>query len=133
MINYKDSDWLQEQYIENDHSQAEIAAKCDVDQTTISYWCGKFGINKIAPAQFGVQTDEYEQWKCETGPGKADTVLVHRLLATLQVDELDELEGKHVHHQSGIPWDNRLENLEVVSPEEHSNIHRKSEEGELSV
>jgi len=70
-----------------------------------------------------MQTDDYEQWICEAGSPPADTVTVHRLLATLQVDELDEMDGKHVHHNNGIPWDNRLSNLSVISPQEHSEIH----------
>jgi hypothetical protein len=123
MKKYKDSNWLREQYTEKDRTQTNIASECGVSDTTIQHWRDKFDIEEQETAQFGTQTDGYEQWKCEVGPGKADTVTVHRLLATLQVDELDELEGKHVHHQSGIPWDNRLENLEVVSPQEHAEIH----------
>lgn len=123
MTDYKDAEWLEAQYIKNDRSKADIAEECDVCRRTISRWCNKFDIKRVQPAQFNMQTDDYEQWKCEVGPGKADTVLVHRLLATLKIEELSEMDGKEVHHDSRVPWDNRLDNLEVVSPQEHSEIH----------
>jgi len=47
----------------------------------------------------------------------------HRLLAAAMYG-FDEVEGKHVHHKNGIPWDNRPENLEVLTPSEHLRKHR---------
>jgi len=123
MTKYKDSEWLQEQYVEQDRSQVEIAEECGVSDMTIHRWREKFGIENPETAQFGIQTDGYEQWRCESGPAPADSVTVHRLLATLKVDELSELDGKHVHHESGVPWDNRLENLSVLTPSEHQGRH----------
>ena len=120
---YKNADWLEQQYVAKDRSQAEIAAECGVSQRTISNWCAKFDIKKPETAQFGRQTDGYEQWKCEAGPGSADTVLVHRLLATLKVDDLSELDGMEIHHKNGRKRDNRLENIEVLSPAEHRQRH----------
>jgi len=123
MSNYKNEEWLQEQYIENERTQESIASECGVSDTTIHRWRKKFDIGEPTTAQFGIQTDGYEQWMCEAGVGKADTVLIHRLLATLQVEELGELDGKHVHHKSSIPWYNTPENIEIVTPEEHREIH----------
>jgi hypothetical protein len=120
---YRNPKWLREQYVENGCSVTEIADTCGVSGSTINRWCEKFDIKKPETAQFGIQTGEYEQWMCEAGPGKADTVLVHRLLATLKVDELSDLDGMHVHHESEVPWDNRLDNLHVLTPSEHRCRH----------
>jgi len=54
----------------------------------------------------------------------------HRLLAVVACyplewpieDILDDLREKDVHHESGVPWDNRPENLEVVAHDRHSEI-----------
>ena len=44
----------------------------------------------------------------------------HRLLADLWLDE--DIDGKVIHHKSGIPWDNREDNLEVLTAQEHGRI-----------
>lgn len=33
--------------------------------------------------------------------------------------------GNHIHHINGDSWDNRIENLQCVTPEEHYLIHKK--------
>ncbi|SNR60455.1 Homeodomain-like domain-containing protein [Halorubrum ezzemoulense] len=124
MPKYKDEQWLREQYLENDGTQEEIASECGVSDSTIHRWRDRFGIDKTHPAQFGIQTDGYEQWKCEAGTGKADTVTVHRLLATLKIDDLSELDGKEVHQKSG-EWHNTIGNIEVLTSEEHSQRHAR--------
>jgi hypothetical protein len=133
MSKYKNAEWLREQYTEKDRAQEDIASECGVSDMTIHHWRDRFDIGEPETAQFGIQTDGYEQWKCEVGPGKADTVTVHRLLATLQVDELSELEGKEVHHESRIPWHNTLENIEVVTTAEHGEIHAGDGPSETAV
>jgi len=119
---YRDAEWLQEQYIEKDRTQKEIADKCGVSASTINRWRNKFGIEKAGMATLDTDKQGYERWRCRAG-GTYDEVLAHRLLATLKVDELSELDGMHVHHESGVPWDNRLENLHVLTPAEHRHRH----------
>lgn len=43
---YKYEDWLREQYIDKDRSQADIARECNVGGQTIRRWRDKFGIRK---------------------------------------------------------------------------------------
>lgn len=119
---YKDAEWLEQQYVAKDRSQAEIAAECGVSASTISRWRNKFDIEKPDTAAFDTSTNGYERWRCQAGGGY-DEVPVHRLLATLKVDELSELDGKHVHHKSGVKWQNTLENIEVLTPAEHNKRH----------
>ena len=50
-------------------------------------------------------------------------MVVHRLLAVSEWG-LDAIRGREVHHKNEIPWDNRPENLELVTREEHGEKHR---------
>lgn len=124
---YKDADWLEQQYLKQDRFQSDIANQCGVSRTTISRWCDRHSLEKTAIAQYGEQTDGYMQWKCKVGSDSADTVLTHRLLATLLLDDVSELESKEVHHKSSCKIDNRVDNLEVVTPEEHRLRHKNNE------
>lgn len=55
----------------------------------------------------------YVYWSCD---GK--NYKVHRLVASYFIE--DNLSSRlHVHHKNGIPNDNRVENLEWISPTEH--------------
>jgi hypothetical protein len=49
--------------------------------------------------------------------GKEQRHWVHRLVAAAFLD--NDLEGKHVHHIDGDSSNNRLENLEVLTPRQH--------------
>lgn len=72
-------------------------------------------------AQFRTTLRGYEAWR--DGVGERASVKHHRLLATLLVGDVDDLDGMHVHHKNGLSWDNRLDNLAVVTPEEHLQLH----------
>jgi predicted DNA-binding protein YlxM (UPF0122 family) len=141
---YKDKEWLREKYIDEDRSMADIGDEFGVSKETIKYWLKKHDIpirNFSEAAKRRV--DEHPHTipdNTQLNPtfyqrrgynivkgGEADThVEMHRLLATLLVDEIDELEGKHVHHKNGIRWDNRLDNLEVMTISEHTKHHHSN-------
>jgi hypothetical protein len=60
--------------------------------------------------------------------GGTDVVEIkeHRLVAGAKP-------GDHVHHKNGIKDDNRPENLEIISPSEHSKLHQtKHDVGEMA-
>ncbi|WP_166377243.1 hypothetical protein [Halorubrum sp. BOL3-1] len=49
------------------------------------------------------------------------------------MDDLRELDGKEVHHRGWVPWDNRLENIEVLEPSEHQERHGDGETPDVTV
>jgi len=51
-------------------------------------------------------------------------IYVHRLAAVAWFG-FDAVSGHHVHHDNNIPWDNREDNLEVLSESEHRSHHAK--------
>lgn len=55
--------------------------------------------------------------------GEKYNLMVHRLHATLLVEEIGELKGKIVHHANGCPFDNRLKNYQIVSKRDHRRVH----------
>jgi len=149
-VSYKDKEWLRDHYVSKELSQKEIADMCDVTKPTIKYWLEKFEIpirdkseaakiraeryphttdagaealsrnRSIHPNFFTHKDKGYERIGC--GVTKKQ-IQHHRLLATLKVDELEELEGMHVHHKHEIPWLNYLDGIEVVTPKEHKQRH----------
>lgn len=63
--------------------------------------------------------------------GKEDVyAYVHRLCAVAWCYSeswsvariLADLDGMDIHHQSGVPWDNRADNLEVIDHAEHAGL-----------
>ena len=80
----------------------------------------------------------YERWRSwERRPhterdGKEDVYVAHhRLLAVVECYAAStplwaifaDLDGSDVHHENGLKWDNRRENIEVVDHGEHAAMH----------
>lgn len=69
----------------------------------------------------------YECWEHKYD-NEVSPVLVHRLLAVAEFG-FDSVVDKQVHHKNGIPWDNRPDNIQVVTVRDHARIHH----GELEL
>lgn len=134
---YQNQEWLNEQYHEKGRTQAEIANECGVSPPTIRNWMSQFNMEtrsrgrRIERATYHKRSDEYRLWSTRNPKGGHDAVYVHRLLATLLVDDLSEMEGKHVHHKTHRRYDNRLEAIELMDPSEHSRHHAGGGEPEV--
>lgn len=128
-MSYRDEPTLRRMYVEERKSAPKIADEYGVSSRTIYNWLEKFDIDRryVGENRPGVQlrtdAEGYVKWRT-TADGKERDVRVHRLLAVLEFG-FDAVCGNHVHHKNDIPWDNRSENLEVLSAEEHGRIGGK--------
>ena len=128
---WKDRDTLVKLYHEEGLSARKIGAKLGCAHTTILYWMERFGIDRETPTierptshlftEFG-----YEAWS-PTIDGESKWVLVHRLQMVAE-HGLEAVSGKEVHHKNEVKFDNRPENLELVSKKDHSRHHMTKNE-----
>jgi len=131
---YKDEELLRKLYLEEEMSMMAISEKIDCSPTTVRKYLDKFGVERrpageqismaygydryTVPLQ--VKTRGSVAWR----PDAETTAYVHRLLAVSEWG-VEAVAGNDVHHKNGVPWDNRIENLEIMSHGEHSSTHRK--------
>lgn len=129
---WKDGDLLRQLYVEEKMSMNQISKGWDCSATTVRDWIDKHDIPKRSRSEaqkvawgdkpgypFRTMKRGHEVWQTEERVFE-----VHRLLAICEFGA-DAVAGMHVHHENGIPWDNRPENLELVSNSAHQSKHRK--------
>ena len=129
---YQDEGLMREMYVEGQMNMKAMAEEFQCSPTTVRKWLGKLGIDqrplsetlKLAKGPrpgvcFKTSRHGYMVWQDSTGSSS-----VHRLLAVAEWG-FDAMRDKHVHHINGIPWDNRVENLKIVSNSEHQREHTK--------
>ena len=127
---YKNEEILRDLYVEKRMTQQEVADELGCCATTVRTHLLKSdiplrGISEAKhakkPYEVPYRTREFghEVWKHSN-----NTVLVHRLLAVAKYG-LDELRGYDVHHINGVHWDNRPDNITLLTNEEHGKLHKK--------
>lgn len=131
---WRDAELLRRMYWDKQMSPYDIAEELNCAARTIYTWLDKHDIEQRSHKESAIlgklrdrvprfETQDsgyerwmtrhrYERWQCK----------VHRLLAVAEYG-FDTVCDNHVHHKNGIRWDNRGENIEVLSEKEHSRLH----------
>ncbi|MFC7323299.1 HNH endonuclease [Halorubrum rutilum] len=83
------------------------------------------GSYQVKPyAKFQTLQNGYEYWHDgEAGGTTKDWVLVHRLLAVAEFGFDSVQSDIDVHHKNGVRWDNRPENIGLMSHSKHASYH----------
>lgn len=126
---------LYEAYIERGMGQKEIAEAWGTSPQNISKCMEEFGIKardvdeqlrgrRDKKATYSMGLSGYARWIAGNGGESTDKYYVHRLLAIAEYG-VEAVVGNHVHHKNGVRWDNRPDNLEVLSSSDHARAHGK--------
>lgn len=133
-IDYKNPEDLREAYWDRGMTLEEIVEESEAGgATTLRYHMDKNGIDRRDRSEMqrnihaGLSLDGsgYMTWY-SVDPDKQRSMKVHRLLAVAMYGT-DAVVGKHAHHENGIPWDNRPDNIELKRPSEHHSHHSTGE------
>jgi len=142
---YASEEWLRERYFEDEMSVPQIAEQEGVVAQTIYDWMDRHGIGRDA-TRYGYKsrvpyatyyTDDqgYPRWQAkgrENGERTTYNFHVHRLVAIAEFG-VEAVVGKHVHHKNEVRFDNRPENLELLTPGEHRTRHMTPETVDMMV
>lgn len=87
---------------------------------------------RVDYARFETKLDGYEHWESADNERGHDRVYVHQLLAIAEGANPHELFGdpKQIHHDNGIPWDNRPSNITVKTAAQHAADHQSEQWGD---
>ena len=127
---WRDKETLRRLHWDEGLNQEEIASELGCTRRTITKWFGRLGLEarQGRPRKPWVyfETDQsgYERWQDHCRASRSKLVRVHRLAAVAWFG-WDAIQDKHVHHKNRVPWDNREENLELLTSSEHSRYHAK--------
>ncbi|WP_247005100.1 HNH endonuclease signature motif containing protein [Halosolutus gelatinilyticus] len=127
---WNDRELMMTLYHDQELSSNQIADLFDCSQATVSNWLKRHGIEtrsiqQALSTKYGnyaklqMHQKGYECWRADKSP-----VLVHRLVMVAE-HGFEAIQGKKVHHKNEIPWDNRPDNLELLSRKEHQRKHLK--------
>ena len=122
--------------IDNGLTYEEMADELNCGYQTVLRWVQKHDLNsgrgchshkqRSGRAHFTHATAHgYERSTCTMSK---DVVKIHRLLAVAEYG-FDAVCDKVVHHENGIPWDHRPENITPMADAEHKRLHNQEKLG----
>lgn len=120
---YQDRQWLVEQYQNQFKTIDELADMADAHPRTITRWMDRLEVERrkggaLPWASFYTSKRGYEIWEANDERG---SVRVSRLLAVSKYG-FDNVCGMEVHHRNKIPWDNRPENITLLTKSKHASV-----------
>jgi hypothetical protein len=120
---YKDPEVLEQLYVEDDHTQTEIAEIFNVKQPTVSYWLDKHRIEREEPDVYrSVNDDGRTEYVVPTEETHFYQYQLNALLDYRVDDVFDPF--THVHHLMASPYKVDLPaNLRVMNRREHVRSH----------
>jgi hypothetical protein len=132
-IDHTDPEVLERLYWDKEHDLEYISNLADVHSTTILHHMDKHNIdrrnrgcgNRKSHASFRTDTLGYEVAYSKYGDSQK-RVKIHRLVAVAE-HGFNAVVDKHVHHKNEIRWDNRPDNLSIMTPHSHHSHHSSGE------
>jgi predicted DNA-binding protein YlxM (UPF0122 family) len=131
---WHDEEKLHEMYWEDWMSIEDIADHFDCSLGAIHRTMQRFGIEIRSGSAAHLASRPYAQYRTHpTGyeivaseyDGKTDQARVHSLVAIANGEDPYKVFSADyaVHHENHIPWDNRPENLTLLTTHEHQKLH----------
>lgn len=134
---WRDEAILRELYEKRGLSLEQTADRLGCSYSTVRKWIHSHDItitdargggdvpddHPVTFRSYNVNAGLYEKWT-----HRQQFVPHHRLLAVAKYG-FDAVRGMDVHHKNRIPWDNRPDNIELLTPEEHGRVHHPPEGG----
>ena len=119
-----DPEELRQLITEEKLSTTEIGERYGFGRDAIVRRLNKFDIPPLQEIQVTLREDErgYQQW-ITTHENESYVCYVHRLLAVSEYG-FEAVSENIVHHKNGLKWDNRPENIEIMTQSEHIGLHR---------
>ncbi len=135
---YKLEDALREQYFEQGKTLKELEEEWGTHRGTIHYWMSQHGVERrqhvatrVQRASFGLDSSGYERAQSRIpGTRENDAVRLHQLVAIAEGADPEKVFSGgdyHCHHRNSVPWDNRHENIELLSREVHQRAHHRDD------
>jgi transposase-like protein len=123
---WRDEETLRKLYWDEGLSSIQIAKKLGCTKPVILNWMKRFGIERrkenkdklLAPF---TNKEGYEVVS-SSAYGGDKAAYIHKLVAIAEYG-WDAVDGKLVHHENEIKWDNRPENLTPLTRREHNVVH----------